>query len=79
MIMTLCLLVYSALEYKLRLGLKLYGLYVLSQTKRKTQAPTAKWVFESLAGIHIPNELGNTKFLIIENYHLSVHLTGDQF
>ena len=53
MIMTLCLLVYSALEYKLRLGLKLYGLYVLSQTKRKTQAPTAKWVFESFAGIHI--------------------------
>lgn len=53
MIMTLCLLVYAALEYRIREGLKLYGLFVLSQTKRKIQNPTAKWIFESFAGIHV--------------------------
>ena len=51
--MTLCLLVYAALEYRIREGLKLYGLFVLSQTKKKIQNPTAKWVFESFAGIHV--------------------------
>lgn len=53
MIMTLCLMVYSALEYRIRESLKLAGLYILSQTKKKTRTPTAKWVFECFSGIHV--------------------------
>jgi len=53
MIMTLCLLVYSALEWRIREGLQARGLAFPDQKGNPTQRPTARWVFEGFLGIHV--------------------------
>jgi len=53
MVMTLCLLVYSALEWRIREGLQDEGLSFPDQKGNPTQRPTARWVFESFLGIHV--------------------------
>ena len=47
MIMTLCLLVYSALEYTIRKRLKETDTFAYDQLKKPTQNPTARWIFET--------------------------------
>jgi len=51
-VMMLCLMVYSALEYRIRKELKDKGEYFPNQTKKDIQNPTAKWVFFCFVGIH---------------------------
>jgi transposase len=51
MIMVLCLLVYSILEWKLRQRLKTSGKTIRSQTKKRVQNPTMKWVFYLFQGV----------------------------
>jgi len=53
MVMTLCLLVYSALERRIREGLQAQDLSFPDQKGNPTQHPTARWVFESFLGIHV--------------------------
>ena len=53
MVMTLCLLVYSALERRIREGLQAQDLSFPDQKGNPTQRPTARWVFESFLGIHV--------------------------
>jgi len=53
MIMTLCLMVYAALEYCIRKGLQEQGLTVLNQVKKPTDRPTARWIFHWFVGIHV--------------------------
>ena len=53
MVMTLCLMVYSALERRTREGLQTQDLTVPDQKGNPTQRPTARWVFESFLGIHV--------------------------
>jgi transposase len=53
MVMTLCLLVYSALEWRIRDGLQTHDLTFPDQKGNPTQRPTARWVFESFQGIHV--------------------------
>jgi transposase len=53
MIMTLCLLVYSALEWRIREGLQARDLAFPDQKGNPTQRPTARWVFERFLGIHV--------------------------
>jgi transposase len=53
MIMTLCLMVYAAIEYRLRQQLAAQGKTVLDQKKLPTNTPTAKWIFECFVGIHV--------------------------
>jgi len=53
MIMTLCLLVYSALEYRIREALKKEDQTFPNQTGKETQKPTARWVFQYFRGIHL--------------------------
>lgn len=53
MVMTLCLLVYSALQWRIRKGLKEKGLSYPDQKGNPTQRPTARWVFQSFDGIHV--------------------------
>jgi len=52
MIMTLCLLVYSALEYKIREAMKDEEPFFPDQLKKLTNRPTARWVFSCFHGIH---------------------------
>ena len=58
MIMTLCLLVYSALEYRIRQTLQQQKTFP-SQLGTTTTKPTVRWVFQFFAGIHV---------LLIENW-----------
>jgi len=50
---TLCLLVYSALERRIRKGLQAQDLSFPDQKGNPTQRATARWVFESFLGIHV--------------------------
>jgi transposase len=53
MVMTVCLLVYAALEYRIRKALKDHGATFPDQKGNPTQNPTARWVFHSFVGIHV--------------------------
>ena len=53
MVMTICLLVYAALEWRIRQGLKQQGQSIPDQKGKPTQRPTARWVFYSFEGIHV--------------------------
>jgi len=53
MVMTLCPLVYSALQWRVRQGLKEAGRSYPDQEGHPTQTPTARWVFQSFDGIHV--------------------------
>jgi transposase len=53
MVMTLCLLVYAALEQRIRETLKAQQESVLDQTGTPTARPTARWVFQFFKGIHV--------------------------
>lgn len=53
MIMTLCLLVYAALEYRIRKGLKETGQTFPNQNKRPITNPTTRWIFYCFMGIDL--------------------------
>lgn len=53
MVMTLCLLVYSALERRIRKGLQAQDPAFPDQEGNPTPRPTARGVFESFLGIHV--------------------------
>jgi transposase len=53
MIMTLCLLVYGALEYRIRQTLQQQQQTFPNQLGAATAKPTARWVFQFFAGIHV--------------------------
>jgi len=53
MIMTLSLLVYSALEHRIRESLKNHQKTFPNQKGKPTDHPTARWVFQFFTGIHL--------------------------
>jgi transposase len=53
MVMTVCLLVYAALEYRIRNALKDHGATLPNQKGTPVQNPTARWVFHYFVGIHV--------------------------
>jgi len=53
MIMTLCLLVYAALEYKIRKELKEKNLTLPNQLNKEIQNPTTRWIFQIFFAIHM--------------------------
>jgi transposase len=53
MVMTVCLLVYAALEYRIRQALKGHGATFPNQKGQRVQNPTAQWVFHYFVGIHL--------------------------
>ena len=72
MVMTLCLMVYSALERRIREGLQTQDLTVPDQKGNPTQRPTARWVFESFLGIHVLFEGPNRLVLNMKGRHKPV-------
>jgi transposase len=52
-VMTLCLLVYAALEHRIRERLQTEGQNFPHQTGKPVQNPTARWVFQYFVGIHL--------------------------
>ena len=53
MVMTICLLVYAALEHRIRQVLKEHDEYFPDQKGNVIQNPTARWVFQFFSGINI--------------------------
>ena len=81
MIMTVCLLVYAALEYRIRTALKDQGATFPDQKGKPTQTPTARWVFHYFVGIHvlfIPQQWPIVINLTEEHQHL-LQLLGDRY
>ena len=58
MVMTVCLLVYAAVEYRIRKALKDHGATFPNQKGQRIQHPTARWVFHYFAGIHLLCQAG---------------------
>lgn len=58
MVMTVCLLVYAALEYRIRRALNEQGATFPSQTGKRIDNPTARWVFHYFVGIHLLYPVG---------------------
>jgi transposase len=53
MVMTVCLLVYAALEYRIRQALQTHDATFPNQKGQRVQNPTARWVFHYFVGIHL--------------------------
>ena len=53
MVMTVCLLVYAALEYRIRQALKDHAATCPDQRGQQIQHPTARWVLHAFVGIHL--------------------------
>jgi hypothetical protein len=52
-VMTLCLLVYAALEYRIREALQQHDQTFPNQKGQPIRTPTARWVFQFFTGIHL--------------------------
>jgi transposase len=53
MVMTLSLLVYAALEHRIRESLKTHNQTFPNQKGQLISNPTARWVFQFFTGIHV--------------------------
>jgi transposase len=81
MVMTVCLLVYAALEYRIRQALKDHGATFPNQKGKPVQNPTARWVFHYFVGLHlllIPQQWPIVVNLTEEHQHL-LQLLGDRY
>ena len=80
MIMTISLMVYAALEYRIRHGLQQQGQTVLNQSGKPTDRPTARWIFQCFVGIHILLQDGQrVAILNLEERHWDIiNLLGYQ-
>ena len=81
MVMTVCLLVYAALEYRIRQALKEHEATFPDQKGKRIQNPTARWVFHYFVGIHLlalPQQWPIVLNLTAEHQHL-LHLLGKRY
>ena len=81
MVMTVCLLVYAALEYRMRKTLKDHGATFPNHKGKPVQNPTARWVFHYFVGIHVllmPREWPLVLNLTEEHQHL-LRLPGKSY
>ena len=81
MIMTLSLLIYAALEYRIREALKQTKSQFPNQKGEEISNPTIRWIFQFFAGIHVLliNEI-QTIVLNMNNHHfLILHLLGEEY
>src|SRR5499426_2509522 len=81
MVMTVCLLVYAALEYRIRTALKDKGATFPDQKGRPIQNPTARWVFHYFVGIHLLSVSGQWPLVLnlIEEHCNLLKLLGKPY
>ncbi len=53
MVMTLCLMVYAAIQHRIRESLKKNHATLDNQWGKPIQNPSARWIFQLFSGIHI--------------------------
>jgi transposase len=73
MVMTVCLLVYAALEYRIRQALKDHEATFPDQKGKRIANPTARWVFQYFVGIHVLWQAGQWPMVLnltAEHQHL---------
>jgi transposase len=81
MVMTVCLLVYAALEYRIRRALQEHAATFPNQKGKRIQHPTARWVFHYFVGIHVLYIPGQGLFVLNltdEHLHL-LQLLGKRY
>jgi transposase len=81
MVMTVCLLVYAALEYRIRQALKDHGATVPDQQGKRIQNPTARWVLPYFVGIHLLCQPGQWPIVLhlTEEHRLLLRLLGQSY
>ena len=72
MVMTVCLLVYAALEERIRKALVDHGETFPHQTGKPIQNPTARWVFHYFVGMHLLRMPGKGAMVLNLNDHRKV-------
>jgi transposase len=81
MIMTICLLVYAALEYRIRQSLQQHEETFPTQLGTTTAKPTARWVFQFFAGIHVLL-IDSWREVVLncnEHHHHLLNLLGERY
>jgi transposase len=81
MVMTACLLVYAALEYRIRKALNDQAATFPDQRGKRIQHPTARWVFHYFVGIHLLCQAGQWPMVLnltAEHHHL-LRLLGQPY
>ena len=81
MVMTCSLMIYAALEHRIRQGLKAQDKSIPDMKKKPTQTPTARWVFLCFGGIHefalgdTPPQIANLNAV----HHTIIEVLGDGY
>ena len=81
MVMTVCVLVYAALEYRIRHGLQEHEATFPDKKGKRIQSPTARWVFPYFVGMHVLYIQGQGLFVLNltdEHQHL-LQLLGKRY
>jgi hypothetical protein len=78
MVMTLCLLVYAALESRMRQALQVQQETFPDQKGPLVQTPTMRWIFHSFVGIHVLLGAGAAPLVLTLNaqHQLVLRLLG---
>ena len=81
MVMTLCLLVYAALEYRLRTALAAQQQTFPDQRGKGVTNPTARWVFQCFTGIHVLLIEGQAAMILnlTARHQLVINLLGQPY
>jgi len=81
MIMTLSLLVYSALEHRIRESLKMHQTTFPNQKGQPIDHPTARWVFQFFTGIHllVMASIGEAVLNLKQAHQALLVLLGEHF
>ena len=81
MVMTLCLLVYAALEYRIREALKAHNETFPDQKGKPVCNPTARWVFQFFSGIHVlvVEQLGQLVLNLNPHHTALLKLLGQRY
>ncbi len=81
MIMTLSLLVYASLEYKMRTALKENDETIPNQVGKQIANPSMRWIFQCFSGIHvlIINKVQEIIMNLKENHLKILRLMGETF
>jgi transposase len=82
MVMTVCLVVYAALESRIRTALRDHGATFPDQQGQPTQTPTARWVFHDFVGIHvrlIPGQWDDLVVHLTEAHQSLLRLLGKPY
>jgi transposase len=81
MVMTVCLLVYAALEYRIRQALKAHEATFPDQKGKQIHNPTARWVFQYFVGIHLLCQAGQWPIVLnlAEEHQNLLRLLGQPY